>query len=236
MLSKSEGIVLKKTPFKDHSAIVHIYSPDWGYNGFLVHGIKKNLLKSATFQNLNIVELNAYIKPQESLHTLKESKVQFAFEFNTDEQAKTSMALFMNELYYKVCRNNGPDAELYHSMKVFLLQLQHTETQLAHFPIVLILNLYKCLGFTIECPPKALPYFDLKQGKFSTSTPSHPLFIDDELSLVLFQYLSMNKEHSYPKVSHTLRKLLLYNLCRYLEIHIEGFGKMNSLDVLAEIS
>ncbi len=72
MLVKTSGVVLKKIPYTDHSAVVHIYTEQTGLIPFLVQGLGKSKSKAAYFQSGQLIDLVFNNKQTGGLRRLKE--------------------------------------------------------------------------------------------------------------------------------------------------------------------
>ncbi|MEC7659130.1 MAG: DNA repair protein RecO, partial [Bacteroidota bacterium] len=79
------------------------------------------------------------------------------------------------------------------------------------------------------------PYFDLENGCFTAHKSEH-LVDDATLVCVLKSYLGTTFDKlSEVLVSKQIRKQLLEVLMKYYHIHLEGFSRPKSLNVLNEI-
>jgi DNA repair protein RecO (recombination protein O) len=101
-----------------------------------------------------------------------------------------------------------------------------------NFHLILMLEMTKFLGFYPEISELDLLYFDLKEGIFSTSQGTKTL---SDRETYLFKKLIHLKFDSNQKVFTGLeRQVLLKILLDYYLMHLEGFKKPKSLDVLKE--
>ena len=105
----------------------------------------------------------------------------------------------------------------------------------ANFHILFLLSLTKHLGFFPDISHQNLPYFDLENGCFTAHKSAH-LVDDATLVSVLKSYLGTTfDELSEVLVSKQNRKQLLELLIKYYQIHLHGFSRPKSLNVLHEI-
>ena len=109
------------------------------------------------------------------------------------------------------------------------------QDDVANFHIFFLLSLTKHLGFFPDLDNQNHPYFDMENGCFTSSKSSR--IIDDSTTISVFKaFLGTN----FDKVSEVLvsnkgRKQLLELLIEYYQIHLHGFSRPKSLDILHEV-
>jgi DNA repair protein RecO (recombination protein O) len=81
------------------------------------------------------------------------------------------------------------------------------------------------------------PIFDMQEGKFVGSMPSHSLYMDAHQSNMLNELI--NAEYGsihFLKIDKNQRKQLLQSLVKFYQLHITSFGEIKSLEILEQIS
>lgn len=79
-------------------------------------------------------------------------------------------------------------------------------------------------------------WFDIKKGSIVPFEPSHPLFVNKELTeyLITLSKVKINELVKF-KVSKAIRDSLLTVLLDYYQIHFENLGEIKSMKVLKEV-
>ena len=94
---------------------------------------------------------------------------------------------------------------------------------------------FRHLGFFPDLDDQNHPYFDMENGCFTSSKSSR--IIDDPATISVFKaFLGTNFDIvSEVLVSNKGRKQLLELLIQYYQIHLHGFSRPKSLDILHEV-
>jgi DNA repair protein RecO (recombination protein O) len=146
---------------------------------------------------------------------------------------KQSIALFLSEILYYAIQEEEQNKALYQYLETSFLWLD-THAKVANFHLLFLLNLTKFLGFYPEQNQMEQPYFDLVEGRFISKKNVHVVFGDD---LLLFKkLLGINFDTlSKTNFSATSRQIILNMLIQYYELHLSGFKKPKSLDILKSV-
>ena len=96
------------------------------------------------------------------------------------------------------------------------------------FHLHFLVSLSDFLGFFPEKNHNNWPFFNLAEGCFCALVPSHQHFIQEPLITTFAQLLS-------GQVITQNKKDLLGVLLNYYALHIEGFGKVQSHEVLQTV-
>jgi DNA repair protein RecO (recombination protein O) len=98
-----------------------------------------------------------------------------------------------------------------------------------------MLNLSKYLGFYPDLSDVRFDFFDLSKGCFTERKPFSPHIFGEELNafrkLLGINFDALNKVQYNSKIRHQLLLVLI----QYFELHLSGFKKPKSLDVLKVI-
>jgi DNA repair protein RecO (recombination protein O) len=121
---------------------------------------------------------------------------------------------------------------LFSFLETALLWLD-THEQMANFHLILMLEVTKYLGFYPDDTEIHFPFFDAKEGYF---TPFQNLNSLTEHETFLFKKLINLKFDSDQKIfAGSERQILLKILLDFYALHLEGFKKPKSLEVLKEV-
>jgi hypothetical protein len=148
MLVKTSGVVLKKIPYTDHSAVVHIYTEQTGLIPFLVQGLGKSKSKAAYFQSGQLIELVFNNKQTGGLRRLKEVNLHPDNPIQLGISAQ-QLSFFYTELLALSLEDAQADAELFDFIKNKLCDLSQNSPQ-KYAPIRFVLGLCAQLGYQID--------------------------------------------------------------------------------------
>ncbi|MFD0863451.1 DNA repair protein RecO [Sungkyunkwania multivorans] len=233
----TKAIVINTIKYGDSSLIAKCYTQEYGMRSYLLRGIlgsRKGKLKVAYFQPLTILELTASNREKGTLEYIKEVKVHRPYISIFQDMRKRGIAMFISEVLSNSIQQEESDSLLYDYLENTLIWLD-MHNEVANFHLLFLLNLSKFLGFYPDVQRKELPYFDLLEGKYSKIQPQQYFVEGDELEL-LNKLLGIKFDvlHSI-KFSARQRNELLHILIGYFQLHLQGFKRPRSLDVLKEL-
>ncbi len=238
MTEKTKGIVLQQIRYGDNARIVHIYTEHFGKLVFMVKGLgKRSKIQRAVFQPLSLLDMEIYYKPARSLQSIKDVHISVPLISLHTEIAKTTIALFLSEVLSKTLTEEEANPALFGFLYNMVITFNDEEELTGIFHLLFLARLTRYLGFQpINRFDSTHPYFDLREGAFVPSLPPHPDFMDQEdagyfSSLV---YPETGQKRDLPAFTSS-KKDFLSKLIRYYRIHLEGMGKINSLDILHDI-
>lgn len=236
MLHHTRGIALKTTNYAENSIVAHIYTEQFGVQSYLINGAKKPKAKVHInlLQPLHLLDMVVYHKEHGGLQRIKEAHQSPALHQIPLNIFKSSIAIFLNEVLYKVLRHQQPDTWLFSYLSEAILWLDRTPHNIANFHLVFLTGLSRFLGFYPSTAEK--PYLDLAEGTFSHTLPSHPHFIAEPQLSILRQLMAIGYEEAHQvSISRADRKYLLEKILDFYRLHTENFGEINSMQILEEI-
>ena len=239
MLHKTEGIILHSVKFAENSLIVKVYTSELGLQSYMLNGVKgkKSKYKSALLQPLSLVELIATSSNSGNLHRVSEINLLKPYTDIPYHLAKRSIAIFLNEVLYRVLKEEHADISMFEFIKNALLVLDLKQDSCANFHIYFMVQLTAYLGFS---PNGSLEekntLFDLKEGCFVATIPIHRHYLNAESSMIFYRFLTTTFEDFQSiSLNRIQRKELLQALILYYQFHIHSFGEIKSLSILEEI-
>ena len=239
MIEKTLGIVLRQIKYGDTSLIVHLYTRRWGRMGIVVQGARSRSgkRKTALFQPLTILDLDIYHKSNRELQQVREARNAQPFIHLAADPVKSSIALFLAEILYKVLREEESNLAMFDFITDHLRLLDLAEEGVANFHLYFMIRLTRYLGFYPEDFGDQIPaWFNLESGTFQQDKPITGLSLPPGNGLILNKLL-----HCQPSqlgeisLNHSQRSELLEALLRYYRFHLEGFGEVRSLSVLTAL-
>lgn len=237
MLVTTEALVLSKTNYSETSLIVRCYTRSDGIKSYMIKGGKqgrKGNKTTALFQPLHQLEITAQHKNKSGLSIPKSIKMNKPYQTIPFQMDKIAVVLFLSEVLSSALREEEANASLFHYLTSSLSWFD-MQDEVANFHIFFLLSLTKHLGFFPDVSNQNHPYFDMENGCFSAQKSTQQ--IDDPRTISIFKSFLGT---TFDKLSEVLasskeRKQLLELLMQYYQIHLQGFSRPKSLNILHEI-
>lgn len=235
MLIKTKAIVISSLKYQEKSLIVKCLTQSDGLKSYFVpnaFSAKKSNQKIAYFQPLSILEIEANHKNKGTLEHFKEIRLAHAYQTISTDIVKSSIAIFLSEIIHHSIHEEEKNENLFEFLESALLWLD-AHDEMANFHLILMLEMTKFLGFYPDTSEMEFHFFDSKEGVFSDFQGTNCL---SEHETFLFKKLIELKFDSDQKVfSANERQILLKALLHYYTVHLDGFRKPKSLEVLKEV-
>ncbi len=235
MLVKTKAIVLSALKYQEKSLIVKCFTESDGLKSYFVpsaHSTRKSNQKIAYFQPLTLLEIEASHKNKGTLEHFREIKLSAAYQTIHTDIVKSTIVIFLSEMLHHSIREEEKNQDLFTFLETALLWLD-THQQTTNFHLILLLQVTKFLGFYPDTTENDLPYFEMNEGIF---TPLHGISCLSDHETHLFRKLLGLKFDSEQKTfSGNERQILLKIILDYYTIHLHGFKKPKSLEVLKAV-
>ena len=234
MLRTTRAIVLKTIRYGDRTVVLKAWTEQFGARSYMVRTGAKRGVPAAALQALNRIELVVDEQPEREMHTVRELRVVRPYVRLPYEAVRGALALFVQEVLYKVLREESPEIALNEFIED-VLENMDTAEDLRHFPLVFLTQLSGHLGFLPELPLGAEEHFDLQEGQFVSAGHRHghtmgPPLSHAFISLLEVDFTRMQDLH----IPAPQRRDLLDYLLLYFRLHLEGMGELRSPAVLHE--
>lgn len=239
MLIKTKGIVFRSVRYRETSLILDVYTRELGLKTYVINGVrKKNARTSASMlQLMSLLELNAYDQEQRDINRIKEVRPAHLYQELPFKIEKSSVGLFILEMVRKNIREKETNHKMYDFLESTFLYLDAIPHSTANFHIAFLLSFAVELGFFPENNySDKKPFFDMREGTFSSSVPFHQDFMQEHQSQLLDQFMqsSLKEQHTI-SLSKKDRTVLLDKLIQYYRVQIGDFGPVKSLEVFKDI-
>jgi DNA repair protein RecO (recombination protein O) len=237
MLTKNNSIVLSKIKYRDYDLIVKCYTKQRGVVSYILRGIlksKKSQTKTVYFQALTQLQIEENFKPNQSLHSIKEVKLNYIYKTLHRNIYKSAIVLFLSEVLSNVLKEEEKNEDLYNFIETALQYLDN-EDSFSNFHLLFLLKLTRYLGFQPENLDNNHAYFNLESGIFEAS--NHGIYSISGENLTLLKHLlginfdALNSIKINAKQRQDFLNMLLY----YFELHLGDFKKPKSLQVLNDV-
>ena len=222
MIIKTEGIVINYIKYKESSIIIKILTEDYGFQSFLLNGVRSVRSKKSIgfFQSLNILELVAYKSPKADIYRLNEVKILHltpSFHMNLK---KSTIVMFCTELLSKTLfHERSENRDLYQFLKSEIIFFDQLKEEFESFHVYFSIKYARYLGFFIQSVERLLPF-------------------KENLSSPLYIYLNniiRSERYTNEPTTGTLRSKALKHIINYYGLHVENFGEIKSLKVLSQV-
>lgn len=235
MQIKTKAIVISSLKYQEKSLIVKCFTQSDGLKSYFVQSAysgKKSNQKIAYFQPLTILEIEANHKNKGTLEHFKEIKLASAYQTINTNVFKSTIAIFLSEILHHSIKEEEKNENLFTFLEAALLWFDtHEET--SNFHLILMLEITKFIGFYPDISQIENTFFEMTEGIFS---PFQGISCLTEHETFLFKKLINLKFDSNQKIFTGIeRQIILKILLDYYSIHLDGFKKPKSLDVLKEV-
>lgn len=239
MLHPTRGIVFHTIRYSETSAVVKIYTEEFGLMSFLVKGLysRKSHLRAAMFGHLALLDLIVERRENKSLHYIREVGLNRSVPDFHDSISRNAIVLYINELLYKCIREEECNKPLFRFIITALQYLGNKELPVQAFHLLFMLKLTGFLGFSPRlAKTDAGSFFDMEEGLFLDSEPLHRYYISGRPAAALeqLQFLDYGDLKEF-RISLEVRDELLDRLLDYYRLHIPDMGEMKSVKVLQEL-
>lgn len=220
MLHKTKGIVLHNLKYGDSSIIVQIYTREFGRQSYLVNGVrsKKSKIHYNNFQPLTLLDLQVDHKSTRDLQRIRELHISHPFHHIHTNVVKNTIALFVGEVLYRVLTDVESNYALFEYLESAIQVLDYCETGCTNFHLIFLVQFTRFIGIF----PENNAELDHYQPE-NTSVALHDLV---DVKLKNLHQLKLGKSE---------RNQLIKALIDYYYYHLEGMGKISSLEVLQEV-
>lgn len=226
MLHKTRAIVLHHINFGESSLIATLYTEERGRISCMVNSVrsKKPKFPPTLFQPLTILDVDLYYRQSREIQRIKDVASPFHFQTIPYNYSKNAIALFLSEVLYLVLREEESNpvlfSFLYHSLQLF----DSVELGTATFHHWFMMQLTRYLGF-FPHDPESTVFYEIQAFSGMNNQLAENLKQLMEVSDCL-PVLSLNRQE---------RNLLLERIIRYYSLHVDGFSRLKSFDILQEI-
>ena len=236
MIETTKAIVVNTIKYGDTSLITTCYTENCGIKTYMLKGIlkaKKAKLKAAYFQPLMQLNLTVNHNNKGNLNSIRDLEVSNFYNSIYTDIKKQTIALFLAEILYYAIREEEQNHTLFKYLETSFLWLD-THDDISNFHLLFLLNLTKFLGFYPETNAMSNLYFDLLEGNFINHNKHNTVFGDNLVQFKKLLGINFDVLHTV-NFSASNRQVVLSILIQYFELHLGGFKKPKSLEVLKSV-
>lgn len=237
---KGRGIVLHTLKYGDSSMIVYLLTDVGGRRSYMVQGVRSRTgrgSKQALFQPAFPVEFEG-LEPAQStqMHRFKELRGGFLLQGIPFDVRKSTMAIFLAEVIYRLVRESEPNEALFEFVWNSVAALDQMQEGVANFHLWFLARLSRLLGYAPGNDYEAGCYFDIKEGLYLPHRPLHPLVMEPEEAHLLDRLLTTPvTELASVELNRTQRVDFLNAMLAYFGYHLDSINSVQSVRILREV-
>ncbi len=237
---KGRGIVLHTLKYGDSSMIVYLLTDVGGRRSYMVQGVRSRTgrgSKQALFQPVFPVEFEGLEPAQaQQMHRFKEVRSGFLLQGIPFDVRKSTMAIFMAEVIYRLVRESERNEPLFEFVWNSVEALDRMQEGVANFHLWFLAHLSRLLGF---CPGNDYTegaWFDIKEGLYTPVAPPHTLVLAQEEARTLDRLLRCPLLGlSEVGLNRTQRVAFLNAMLTYFGYHLDSINAVQSVRILREV-
>jgi len=237
MIVHTKAIVFSSIKYGEADLIVKCFTESSGLKSYLLRNIfktKKGKLKPSYFQALTLLEIEASHKDKGTLEYIKEVKISYPYKTLHTQILKSTLVIFLAEMLSNTIHEEVEDKALFSYFEEALIWLD-SNAEIANFHILFLLNLSMHLGFYPDTSTLPNKYFNLLEGNFQVfNTGKYGEYGETIENLKQFFGIDF-AAISRIKLTKNQRSDLLNLLLNYYQLHLHGFKKPKSLEVLNQL-
>ena len=239
MYCKTEGIVLHGIKYGDTGRIVTVYTEAFGRTSFLLQGIhsKKSSGKANLLQPLFLLELEMDYRQGKELQRAREIKFRHPYQSLPFDVVKSSQAIFLAEILYKVLKEEEARPEFFEFLSHSFRILDLMREGVANFHLIFLIHLTRYMGFAPNNNYAVnRTIFDMVSGTFSENRPPHPHYLEPGETKILSELMNISfDEIGQIGLTSVSRNLLLISIIDYFSLHLGVRLQIKSLQILHDL-
>ncbi len=238
MLVKTKGILLHHVRYSDNSLIAHFYTEEYGRLSVMVKGLssRKGGPRFSYFQPLNVFNIELYYIERKEIHNLREMSLAYIPRNITGDVSRSSIALFISEILFKVIREEDVNRMLYAFIESSVTTLDGMTEGISNFHLWFLVAFTAYAGIGPTATSHKRCFFDMVSGQFTDLVPLHPDYLEPHSSTILNRLLGMTAEELETlHLTGTDRSELLEHMIKYYSLHLPGIRQIRSLQIMKEI-
>ncbi len=220
-----QGVFLHRSPYSDSSLIATFYTRKNGLQKFMFKGGKK---KAHGIYPLSISDLTYYGKNSE-LMNLTNVDVTYPHTFQFDP-IRSSIAFFVAEVILKCVHAGDVDNRMFEFFEQLINDLNYSD-DVRDIPLQFLIDYSNILGFK-PYQENDGTFFNLDAGVFQSSESKGDRVVSgDAVGLILNKINHSLKGYG----TKSTRSEALAILLNYYSIHVPGFVRLESYEIIKEV-
>ncbi|QIE60056.1 DNA repair protein RecO [Rasiella rasia] len=237
MVVTTKAIVLSTLKYGESDLIAHCFTETDGRKSYLLKRVlksKRGALKPSQFIPLTQLEIVANHKNKGTLEYIKEAKVYSPYQSLHTNVVKSSLVMFLSEILKDTIQEEEKNSPLFQFLTASFNWLDSGDSY-ANFHILFLLKLTQYLGFYPDTSEGVSTYFNIMDGRLQNTYANQ--YCEEGAHVLIFQQFFGIKFEALSQINITkIERLEVLNLLmRYYQIHLQGFKKPKSLEILNQL-
>ena len=236
---KGRGIVLHTLKYGDTSMVAYLLTDVGGRRSYMVQGVRSRNgrgSKLALFQPMFPVEFEGLESPRQHMDRFKEVRAGFVLQSLPFDVRKSTMALFMAEVLYRLVRESEPNEALFDFVWGSAEALDAMNDGVPNFHLWFLANLSRLLGFRPGNDYTPGAWFDIREGLYTPVRPAHPGVMTQECACLLERMLSCDvRRLGDVGLNRDRRSEFLNAMLAYFGYHLDAISAVQSVRILKEV-
>lgn len=230
MLVKTQALVIKRTPYTDHSAVVKLFTREFGLIPFLIQGLHGKQNKNSLFQPGTLIEV-VFHKQTRGMMRAKEVSLLSGWGYSHNP-LHDQVRWFFLELLSHVLHEEQSEESLFDISKDTFQLLNDGCKNLAVLPVKYLFEFCEVTGHGLQITEETCRLgLDILSGTAATSRSIPSNTLDSDACIALLQIVTNEIESAPARV----RKNLVNKLVDYVETHVIPGKTIQSLEILQMI-
>lgn len=236
---KGRGIVLHTLKYGDTSMVAYLLTDVGGRRSYMVQGVRSRSgrgSKLALFQPMFPVEFEGLESPRQQMDRFNEVRAGFVLQSLPFDVRKSTMALFMAEVLYRLVRESEPNRPLFDFVWGSAEALDAMDEGVPNFHLWFLANLSRFLGFCPGNDYSAGDWFDIREGLYTKTRPQHVSFMTQECTRILRDMMECDVRClAEIGLNRTQRVEFLNAVLVYFGYHLDAISAVQSVRILREV-
>ena len=236
---KARGVVLSTVKYGDSGMVVQMLTDKYGRQSYMVQGVRSGRgrgSKMALFQPLFLLQFEGLESSHSDLHKLREVQNDIVFKSLPYDIRKSTMALFMAEVLYRLVGESEANEPLFDFVHSSVCALDEIDEGVANFHLWFLANLSRYLGYFPGNEHQKGCWFDMREGLYTRTMPLHDHLMNEEEAELLRDLTECDLEclGEIP-LNRDQRVAMLSRLVEYYSIHLDAIRSVRSIEILQEV-
>ncbi len=236
---KARGVVLHTLKYGDSSMVVYLLTDIGGRRSYMAQGVRSARgrgSKLALFQPMFAVEFEGLESPRRQMDSFKEVRSGAVLRSVPFDVRKSTIALFMAEVLYRLVRESEPNGPLFDFVWGSVGALDAMEEGVANFHLWFLANLSRFLGFYPGNTYAAGDSFDIREGLYTKTVPPHVSSMSPECARTMNDLIQCDVRClGEIGLNRRQRVGFLDALLVYYGYHLDAIRAVQSVKILQEV-
>ncbi|MCD8186338.1 MAG: DNA repair protein RecO [Rikenellaceae bacterium] len=236
---KARGIVLHTVKYGDSGLVAYLYTEPHGRQTYLIQGVRSSRSrgnKAALFQPMFLLDYEGAMPRLGDMHRMREVSPVFPLSAIPFDVRKSTIALFMAEVLYRLVRESEANPHLFAFLEQAVQALDMLQEGVSNFHLWFLVKLSYFLGFYPGNGYAEEHYFDIMRGEFVLLPPSHRMMMERQEARLLGELMDIRVDRlGSIALNRNQRVPFLQELLPFIGYHADSIHTVKSLEILREV-